>query len=68
MSSIDFFLDAEFASTATGLTAALVTSGVTTNSNIHDCEAGCDIGSELEMMNTFLPAQCCAIAPYQRGA
>ena len=43
MSSIDFFLDAEFSSTATGLTAALVTSGVTTNSNIHDCEAGCDI-------------------------
>jgi hypothetical protein len=41
---IDFFLNAEFMSTATGLTAGTVTSGATTDDpTAYDCKAGCDI-------------------------
>ena len=42
--SIDFFLNAEFFSTAVGLTAGTVTSGVTTDdSSLYDCKAECSI-------------------------
>lgn len=41
---IDFFLNAEFLSTATGLTAGTVTSGATSDdSTLYDCKAGCNI-------------------------
>jgi len=44
MTSIDFFLNAEFLSTASGLTAGTVTSGATTDdSNLYDANAGCNI-------------------------
>jgi hypothetical protein len=44
MTSIDFFLNAEFLSTATGLTAGTVTSGATTDdATLYDCKAGCNI-------------------------
>jgi hypothetical protein len=44
MTSIDFYLNAEFLSTASGLTAGTVTSGVTSdNSSLYDAKAECSI-------------------------
>lgn len=44
MPAIDFFLNAEFLSSATGLTAGTVTSGTTSDdASLYDCKAGCDI-------------------------
>lgn len=44
MTSIDFFLNAEFLSTATGLTAGTVTSGATADdATLYDAKAGCNI-------------------------
>jgi hypothetical protein len=44
MTSIDFYLNSEFLTTATGLTAGTVTSGATTdNTTLYDCKAGCNI-------------------------
>ena len=44
MPAIDFFLNAEFLSTATGLTAGTVTSGTTSDdASLYDAKAGCNI-------------------------
>ena len=41
--SIDFYLNEEFFSTATGLTAGSVTSGVTEDTEEYDCKSECTI-------------------------